>query len=364
MSVNNKLLMILGPVQMEQYIIDAGACQVPYPRTTEYSEWYREINENLQYLFQTKCPVFTVTCSGTGVMQMAVNNLCSPKDTVLTFRTGTFGKRWGEIARTSGANVIETQLELGNNVTPKILNPLLKKYPESTAVFLTYNETSTTALADVQGCAKLLHNTGKLLVVDAVSALLAEPLQMDDWGIDVVISSSQKALALPPGLGFISFSEKAWKHVLARNCPSYYFDARPFLKEWERGQVPFTSSLSVVLQLRERLRYIRKEGLSTIREQYAERTKNLRLGLQHLGFIFLSDNMGNCTTAVCTPNNLDATELVSLMATKYGIIFGAPYPGSNTFRIGNFGAISNEDINYCLEKLSEAIKCLSEHQEK
>ncbi len=361
--MRKELLMTLGPVQMEQSILEIGAKPVPYPRTPEYSTWYAGINADLQYLFQTKQPVFTIACSGTGVMQMATENLCGPGDTVLTFATGTFGKRWGDIIRAVGANVLEAPMKIGTNVTPDILGPLLERHPEARTVFLTYNETSTTALADVEGCAALLQNTDKLLVVDAVSALVAEPLLMDEWGVDVVLTSSQKALALPPGLGFIAFSEKAWNRVLSRPCRSFYFDARPYLHEWARGQLPFTSSLGIILQLKERLAAIRDEGLSVMRERYIARTACLRDGMLTLGFTFLSSHMGNCTTAACAPDDIDATTFVDRMRREKNVVLVPPYPGGNVFRVGNFGAISKDDIELCLERLSEALRELRSEKE-
>ena len=353
--MKKELLMALGPVQMEQDIINAGNRQVPYPRTPEYSAWYASINADLQYLFQTKRPVFTITCSGTGVLQMAADNLCSPGDNVLTFATGTFGKRWGHILRAAGVTVLEQPMQVGTNVTPELLMPLLEQYPDAKTIFLTYNETSTTALADVEGCAALLRNTDRLLVVDAVSALLAEPLRMDEWGVDVVLTSSQKALALPPGLGFIAFSEKAWKRVLLRPSRSFYFDARAYMQDWQRNQVPFTPSLSVILQLKERLSAVREEGLPAIYMRYSNLTARLRNGLHSLGFTFLSTHMGNCTTAVCVPEDIDAKALVDKARLEKKIILVPPYPGSNFIRIGNFGAISEDDIDYCLKCLAETL---------
>lgn len=351
-----ELIMALGPVQMEKDIRDLGAVQVPYPRTPEFSSWYAGINEDLQYLFQTQRPVFTVACSGTGAMQMAADNLCAAGDTALTFATGTFGKRWGNILRAAGVTVVETPMTAGTNVTPEILAPLLQQHPEAKTVFLTYNETSTTALADVKGCAALLRGTDKLLVVDAVSALLAEPLHMDDWGVDVVVSSSQKALALPPGLGFIAFSERAWERVSARPCRSFYFDARPFLQDWGRGQLPFTSSLAIILQLKERLERIRKEGLSELQARHQAITDRLREGLRAQGFSFLSSHMGNCTTAACVPDDIDATEFVEKMRREKAVVLVPPYKGTNVFRIGNFGDISSDDVDLCLARIAEALQ--------
>jgi aspartate aminotransferase-like enzyme len=348
---------------MEKEILDIAANPIPYPRTPEYSAWYRGVNEDLQYVFQTTRPVFTVTCSGSGVMQMAADNLCAPGDTVLTFATGTFGRRWGEIARALGADVIETLMETGSNVTPEILLPLLERHADAKIIFLTYNETSTTALADVEGCAELTRGTDRILVVDAVSALVAERLPMDDWGVDVVITSSQKALALPPGLGFIAFSEKAWQRVLRLPCRSHYFAASAFDKEWQRNQVPFTPSLSVILQLQARLASFRAQGLPDIRARYAELTRFFRDGLQTLGCTFPSRRMGNCTSAVRAPDDIDATELVTAMRTEQSIVFVPPYPGSDVFRVGNFGDITREDITFCLEKLAETMQSLRARKE-
>jgi aspartate aminotransferase-like enzyme len=358
MKIQKIQLMTLGPVQIEQSILDIGACPIPYPRTQEYSDWFADINVGLQYIFGTERPVFMVTCSGTGVMQMAAANVCAEGTTALTFSTGTFGKRWGEITRSVGAKTIETFLPEGENVTPDLLKSLIEQHAEAKTIFLTYNETSTTALADVKGCAELICNTDRILVVDAVSALLAEPLPMDAWGVDVVISSSQKALALPPGLGFIAFSPKAWKQVLDVNCRSYYFDARNYEKEWGRNQVPFTPSLSIVLQLKQRLIDIRREGMENFQQYYRKHTTYLRNGLKSLGFTFLSERMGNCTTAVCVPIGIKARRITDIMREKERIVFVPPYPGSNTFRIGNFGAIGTIEIDRCLHALASVLRDL------
>lgn len=346
-----ELIMTLGPVQMDPEILSLGSKQVPYPRTAEYSEWYKEIDENLQYLFQTHRPVFTVSCSGTGVMQMAVDNLCTPEDTVLTFATGVFGRRWGQIARAVGANVIEFPVEEGKNVTPQLLLTCVNKYHKAKVVFLTYNETSTTALADIEGCAKLLKNTNKILVVDAVSALLAEPMYMDEWGVDVLLTSSQKALALPPGLGFISFSDKAWVKVEQVQCRSLYFDAKAYLRDWPRHQLPYTSSLSIILQLEKQLKYISKVGLSEIQEDYRKRTEILRQGLLERGFSFTTERMGNCTTAAEVPAGIDALMFTQKLKREEMIDIAPPYSGKSIVRIGNYGAIGEEEIYIALKRI-------------
>ncbi len=354
--MNQKLLlMALGPVQMEQKILDIGAHPVPYFRTPEFSAWYAEINENLKYLFQTERPVYTVSCSGTGALQMAVDNICEHGDSVMTFATGTFGKRWASMARSAGAEVVEIPMMPGTNVTADPLKEQLTFHPEVKAVFLTYNESSTTALADIEACAAILRETDIILVVDAVSALLVEPMKMDEWGVDVLLTASQKALALPPGLAFIAFSEKAWRKVLSHPCRSCYFDAREYERDWGRNQTPFTPSLSVILQLKERLADIRAEGLANLQARSAKVTAQLRAGLMTLGFTFPSKRMGNCTTYACVPDDINAMELVNKMRIEKRTVFVPPYAGSNALRIGNFGAIDSDDVELCIHRIEEAL---------
>ena len=251
---------------------------------------------------------------------------------------------------------METPVEQGCNVTPELLAPVLKAHPEAKAVFTTYNETSTTALADIRGCAALVRHTDNLLVVDAVSALVAEPMQMDDWGVDVLLTSSQKALALPPGLGFIAFSEKAWSTVEKQSCRSMYFDAKAYEREWPRHQSPYTSSLAVLLQLQWRLQRIRLEGLGAIQTRYAKLTTKLRDGLAALGCTFPTEVMGNSTTAARVPDTIDAALFTQKLRVEEGISIGAPYPGQSVVRIGNFGAIGEPEIALCLERMSKILQ--------
>lgn len=352
----NNLLMILGPVQMEQRVLEAGKLQVPYPRTAEFSEYFKNINKQLQKLFCTKNPVLTITGSGTAAMQMAVENLVSEKNVSLTFETGTFGKRWREIHEQLGLNVKSVDIEFGQNVTPEILKKSLEENQSIDTVFVTYNETSTTAKCDLEEIAKITKNTDKLLIVDAVSSLGAEELLMDDWGVDVVVTGSQKFIGIAPGLSFMALSDKAIKRVNEIDCKNYYFDAKKYLHEWYRGQVPYTASLAVLNQLKAQLDYFDIKPIEEIRKEYRERTEYLRNEIRALGFTDVSKNMGNCTSAFYVPEDIDAYTFCTLLRTKHGISIGAPYPGGNSVRIGNFGAIFEKEIDLCVASIKEVLE--------
>ena len=349
--------MILGPVQMDEHILEAGRMQVPYPRTAEFSEYFSKINKQLQNLFCTSQPVLTVTGSGTAAMQMAVENLVGPENFAVHFATGTFGKRWGEILSQKKRNFLTKDIEFGCNVSVQAIKQVIEENPCIDTIFVTYNETSSTALCDIQEISNYVRTTDKLLVVDAVSSLGAEPLMMDKWGVDVVLTGSQKFIGIAPGLAFISFSEKSIKRINSLSCDNYYFDAKKYLHEWERGQVPYTASLGVLNQLKVQLDIFDDRGIETIRSEYRERTDYLRNNIKNLGFSPVASHMGNCTSAFYVPDDIDAYKLSVLLRRKYGISIGAPYPGGNSIRIGNFGAIYEKEIDYCT---SSIIKCLEE----
>ena len=345
--MNAPLLMVLGPVALEEEMLDLGGRPLHYSRTAEFSTFWKGINTGLQYLFQTERPVFTMAASGTGAMQMAVDNICAPGDLVLVPYGGGFGQRWADIAKARQAKVTEIPLPAGTNLDAATVLNILEQFPAAKALFTTYNETSTGALADMENISKIMKGRDILWVVDAISALAVEPLPMDAWGCDVVIVSSQKGLALPPGLAFIAFSAKAWRAVENTACAHYYFDAKEYHTNWLRDQSPFTPAVGLLVQLDFRLKRIRELTLEGYRDKYRKLTSQLRAGLLGLGVRFLSEKMGNCTTAFVVPDGVDALKASDLMRLKHNIAIGQPYPGGNSLRIGNFGNISARDIERC-----------------
>ena len=358
--MKKKLLMVLGPTEIEKDILKIGAYSQEYMRTQDYTnKWFR-IFDNLKYAFQTKNPVVVYATSGTGAMEAAVTNFLSSNDKILYINGGSFGKRWGDICQKHNIESVEIPVEFGK--TPNIEN--IKKYLEQNsdvkALFATLNETSSGVLTDVKAIGDLLKNYPRtLFIVDCVSGLLSEEFLQDVWGVDIAVSASQKAFALPPGLSFLSASEKALDMAKESNLRNFYFDIFDYVNNAKRGQTPFTPAVGIVNQLDKRLQKIKKEGLENFRNRYKQNTLYLREGLQKLGFNVLAETPTNCVTAVYT-NDIDAYQVVQLMREKYNIEI-APSGGDlkhKLFRVGNFGAIQMKEIKYFLKSLEKVLKGL------
>ena len=218
--MKHKLLMVLGPVEIEKDILKEAAKPQEYMRTEDYTEKWLRIFENLKYVFQTRNPVVVFASSGTGAMEAAVTNALSSSERAICINGGTFGKRWGEICKKHGIETTELTVEFGKSPKAEDVRNLLAQYPDTKAVFATLNETSSGALTDIKSIGEIIKNyPDTLFIVDCVSGLLTDEFLPDEWGVDIAVSASQKAFALPPGLGFMSVSSKALE--FAKKSPKY-----------------------------------------------------------------------------------------------------------------------------------------------
>lgn len=356
--MKHKLLMVLGPTEVERDILEIASQPQEYMRTTDYTSKWFKIFEGLQYCFQTKNTVVVTASSGTGVMEAAVTNFLSKDNTAIYINAGSFGKRWGDICKKHGINTVEISVPFGESPKPKIVEQILKQHPKTKVVFATLNETSSGALTDIKSIGEIIKQFPKtLFVVDCISGLLADEFLQDEWGVDVAISASQKAFALPPGLGFLSVNEKALEIAKKSDLRNFYFDIFDYVNNAKRGQTPFTPAVSLVNQLEKRLEKIQKEGLENFRTRYKKNTEFLRKGLEALGFKILAKSPANCVSAVMT-NDIDAEVVVKIMREKYDIEI-APSGGNlktKLFRIGNYGNIGENEINQCLKALELTLK--------
>ena len=217
-------LMAPGPTPVPPEVLLAMAQPMIHHRTPEYEALSREVRAGLKRLFQTTQDVLPFAASGTGAMEAAVVNTLSAGDTALVLRAGTFGERWEQICRAYGVDVIALTAPFGDTVPPAAVADALCATPGRRAVLVQHSESSTGVLHDVKGIAAVTRETPAILVVDAVSSLGIADLRMDEWGVDMVVSGSQKGLMLPPGLSFCGVSERAWGHVARSRLPKYYFD--------------------------------------------------------------------------------------------------------------------------------------------
>lgn len=354
----HNLMMVLGPTEIEKDILKLGAEPQVYMRTADYSARLQKIYENLQYVFQTKNPVVFFASSGTGAMEAAVTNMLSKGDTVLYINAGSFGERWGKICRLHGVNTIEISVNFGDSVNPDDVKEELEKNQNIKAVFATYDETSSGALNNIEAIGKIIKDyPNTIFIVDCVSALVVEPVLTDEWNLDVVISSSQKAMAIPPGLGFMSVSEKALKFAEKADLKCFYFDIFDHIANWKRNQTPFTPAVGIINQLEGRLKKIRNEGLENYRKRYTKITEEIRIGLKKLGFETLAKHPANCVTGVYT-DKYDASEIVRIMREKHHIEI-APSGGelrTKLFRVGNFGNIKEKDVKHFLKAMVKTLK--------
>lgn len=354
----HKKLMIVGPTEIEEEILALGSKPQVYMRTPEFSARLQKIFTNLQYLFQTKNPVVFFASSGTGTLDAAINNFLSPTDEIIVVNGGSFGQRWVDIALRYGIIVHEIKVEFGKSVTIQQISEAIQKHPNAKALYTTLDETSSGALTDLAAIGTLLKQHPDILYVsDCVSALGVEPLKMDEWRLDVVVSASQKALAIPPGLGFMAVSPKAVEFATKSKLRSFYFDILEHLKDHQRNQTPFTPAVSLVYQLERRLEKIVNEGLENFQKRYFALTEEVRSAIKSLGFEVFAEHPASCVTAIKT-TQYDAAEIVRIMSQKHNIEI-APSGGSlqhTLFRIGNFGNITSQDIKAMAQALAQTIE--------
>ncbi len=353
--MDRNLLMVAGPTEIEEDVLSAGAKPMVYNRTSEFSKFYLGIIEKLQKVFRTENDVLILSCSGTGAMEAAVTNLLSEGDEVIVVSGGTFGRRWFDIASIFNVKCHLVSLPQGRTVTSELIKPLLSD--KIKAVFLTANETSTGVLTDIEPVGDLVKGSNAILVVDAVSSLGADPIETDGWNCDVVISSSQKALALPPGLAFVSVSQKAWRLIDESSIPKFYFDLKEYCKNAERGQTPFTPAISLLNQLDMRLDKMLEIGMERLNFLQRKKSDYLLNGLVGLGLEVIGDAHSSGVLGVIFPIDVDAFDVVSRLRDEFFIEI-TPSPGEDkprVARIGIFGKLELSDIDYFLVSLKKIL---------
>ena len=356
MIINRKKLMIVGPTEIEEDILKIGSERMMYNRTSEFSEFMKNINENLQYFFQTKNQIFTFVSSGTGAMEASISNTMSAGDKVIVIARGQWGLRWAEIAKSYNIDVKLIKLDLEEQVDPEELKLFLNE--DVKGVFTNANETTSGLLTNINEIGAIVKESKAIFVVDAISSIGADEFKTDEWNCDIVIASSQKALALPPGISFLSLSSKAKDMMETSNLPKYYFDMKDYgEKDLPRGQTPFTPAIGLLYQLDSRLQKIKEEGIENVISRHARLSKILRVGINEIGLKFLGQNMSNGVTGILAPEGINAREIISLLRNEHDIEI-PPSPGElekKVFRVGVFGNITEEDVVFFLNALESVL---------
>ncbi|MBL7132425.1 MAG: alanine--glyoxylate aminotransferase family protein [Candidatus Omnitrophica bacterium] len=352
-------LLTPGPTPLPPQVREALSKPIIHHRTPQYRAILKEVFEGLQYVFQTKNDVFIFSSSGTGAMEAAVTNLLSPGDTAITVQGGKFGERWTDICKAYNINAIPVDVEWGKAVTPKQIEDALKVNSQAKAVFTTLCETSTGVITDIKAIGEIVKNSAAVLVVDAISGLGAVDLQTDNWSVDVVVVGSQKGLMLPPGLAFISLSQKAWKLIESCKSAKYYFDLKLAKKAYDKTDTAFTSSVSLVVALCESLRLIKQEGLANCFNRYKKMADATRTALKALGLKLFADEScaSYAITAASLPEGIDGEKLVKTMRDEYrvGIAGGQAQLKGKIIRIAHMGYINESDIIAAISCLEEVL---------
>jgi aspartate aminotransferase-like enzyme len=355
-----KQLFSPGPTPVPERVLLAMAGPVMHHRDAGYEVLFQEVREGLQYVFQTKQEVLVLTSSGTGAMEAAVCNTLSIGDEVVVVRGGKFGERWTEICETYGVKVTNIDVQWGQAVDPAAVKKALDVRPAIKAVFMQASETSTGVMHPVKEIAAILKpRAGTILIVDAISALGVSNLPMDQWGIDVVVSASQKAFMLPPGLAFIALSAKAWGFAERANLPKYYFNLNEELAVAQKNQSHFTPAISLVVGLREALKMLKEEGLENVFKRHALLARATREAVKALGLkLFAPTAPSDALTAVKAPEGVDGKKLKKNFEDQYGLIIagGQSQLKGKIIRIAHIGYFQPLDIIQAVSTLELVLK--------
>ena len=351
-------LLTPGPTPLPPQVREALAKPIIHHRTPQFQAILKEAVEGLKYVFQTKSEVFILSSSGTGAMEAAVANLLTSGDSAIIIEGGKFGERWTELCQAYGIKPEVIKVAWGKVFNIEELKDKLKA-SQAKVVFATLCETSTGVDFDIKAIAHAVKNSAAVLVVDAISGLGVVDLKTDEWGVDVVVSGSQKGLMLPPGLGFISVSgEKAWKLINQSRSPRYYFDLRLAKAAWEQTDTPFTTSVSLVVALNAALKMVKEEGLENVFKRCSKLAQGIRSAAKALGLKLFADEgcSSRAITAVNVPAGVDGEKLVKTMRDAHGVTIagGQAELKGKAFRIASMGYLNEFDIILalsCLEKV-------------
>jgi len=359
--MKRNLLLTPGPTQTPPDICAALGKPIIHHRTPQFKEHLKDAVAGLQYVLQTKNDVYLLASSGTGAMEAAVANLLSAGNKAITVENGKFGERWTELCQAYNIDAKVVEVPWGKTVKPDQIKLLLDANRDIKAVFITHCETSTGVTADVKAIANVVKNTNAVLVVDAVSSLGIIDLQMDNWGVDVVVSGSHKGFMLPPGLSFVSVNDKAFQLVEQSKSSRYYFDLRKSRKAAAKTDTPFTPAIGIIIALNESLRGIKESGLTKLFAYYEKLAKGTRAAAVALGLTLFPEEscISNVLTAINLPEEIDSGQVVKIMRDTHGISIagGQAQLKGKIIRIAHMGCVNEEDL---LTGISYLEKVLSE----
>ncbi len=312
-----------GPTPIPEQVAIKMNQNIIHHRTPEFKKLFQRLEKKLRYIFQTENNVIVLTSSGSGAMEAAVSNLFNYKNRVLTIEEGKFGQRWGEICEAFRIPVTRHQTEWGKTISPEDLGKILKTEKKYDAVFLTHNETSTGMAINLSVLAEVMQKHSQaLIIVDGISSVGALPLRMDEWGLYIVISASQKGFMCPPGLAFVACSKRAEQAIQKSDQCRYYFDLRKAIKSMEDNYTPFTPATTLLTGLDQALEMMYEEGVENIWKRHNRLANAVRKTIISLGLKLFALQPSDALTAVKIPESLKSSTIVQKLKNRGYIIAG------------------------------------------
>jgi aspartate aminotransferase-like enzyme len=355
---------------IKQYLLSPGPTPIPnevalamsetmiHHRTPQFNKVFDEARAGLKKLFGTKNDVLMLASSGTGAMEASVANLFSPGDKVLVVNGGKFGERWLNISNAFGLEPVEIKVEWGQAVKVGEVEKRLRDNPDIQGVMIQASETSTTVLHPIKEIARLTQN-GPLFVVDGVTAIGVVSLPLDEWGIDVLVTGSQKALMLPPGLAFIALSDRAWEKTKKAKLPRFYFDLNLERKNQQKGSGAFTPAVSLVFGVRASLQMMQREGIANVYARHERLCRATRAAATALGLKLLApDSPSPAATGIYLPAGIDADQVLDYLRDKMNITLaeGQDQLKGKVIRIAHVGYMGAFDVITAIAALEMALR--------
>lgn len=355
-----RYLLAPGPTPVPSEVLLSMAMPIIHHRSPDFLPVLDSAKKGLQLLFQTKNDVLILCSTGTGGMVGAVNNFFNHGDKVLVINGGKFGERWTKICKSYGLNVEEILIEWGYSVKPELVEEKLKKDQDIKGVFVQASETSTGVYHDIKSLASIVNkHENTLFIVDAISALAAHDLRTDEWGIDIMVGGSQKGLMLPPGIAFVSVSEKAWEKAKASKLPKFYFDFKKERENLAKNQTNFTSPVTLIIGLNESLKMLQAEGLENVFKRHEKLAQATRKAAQALALeLYAKESLSNAVTAIMSPPGIDGQAVYKNLREKYGITAagGQDRARGKIFRIAHLGYVDRFDVITAIAGIEMVLK--------
>ena len=347
-----------GPTPVPERVQVAMAEPLVYHRGVDFPDLLRGVVEALKPVFPTTDDVFLLSASGSGAMEAALVNVLSQGDRALVVQAGQFGAKWTGLCRAYGVDIDVIDVPWGKVVDPGQVADRLTA--EIRAVFTTQSETSTGVLHDIEAIAQIVRKTDALMVVDGVSSVGAHPLPMGDWGVDVVVTASQKGLMAPPGVGVIAVGERVWDATERANLPRFYWDLKTYKRAYEEGRGPATLPVTLLAGMRVALEMIHEEGVENVWTRHARQAEAVRQGVCAMGLSVFAERPSNVLTAIQLPEAVDGLALMDRLRTRCGMVVGGglAHLRGRVIRISNLGFVDDVDVLTALSALELSLRAL------